>query len=143
MTNFYKVYYMRELIIESTSNSPKVLYDPKTSRFEISGESRPENASVFYKPVLEWVQELETFLTSNNSQSNTPFEFNFRFDYFNSTSAKFILDFCKKLGQLHAQGKQIVIRWHYEEDDEDMLEVGREMSRMAKIPFEYTEIKFK
>jgi hypothetical protein len=132
---------MRELIIEPTSNSPKVLYDPKTSRFEISGESRPENASVFYKPILEWVQELETFLTRNNSQSNTPFEFNFRFDYFNSTSAKFILDFCKKLGQLHAQGKQIVIRWHYEEDDEDMLEVGREMSRMSKFPFEYIEIK--
>jgi SiaC family regulatory phosphoprotein len=131
---------MRELIIESTSNSPKVLYDPKTSRFEISGESRPENASVFYKPVLEWMQELETFLTSNNSQSNTPFEFNFRFDYFNSTSAKFILDFCKKLGQLHAQGKPIIVRWHYEEDDEDMLEAGEDYESIIRIPFKMVEI---
>ena len=109
-----------------------------------SQESQDPRMQVYFiNPILEWVQELETFLTSNNSQSNTPFEFNFRFDYFNSTSAKFILDFCKKLGQLHSQGKPIIIRWHYEEDDEDMLEVGREMSRMSKFPFEYIEIKFK
>ncbi len=30
---------------------------------------------------------------------------------------------------------------HYEEDDEDMLEVGMEMSRMAKLPFEYIKIE--
>jgi len=132
---------MKELNIESTSTSPKVLFDPKTYSFDISGESRPENASVFYKPILEWVKDLEMFFTNAKEQINTQFEFNFNFDYFNSTSAKFILDFCKKLGQLHSQGKPIVVRWHYEEDDEDMLEVGREMSRMSKFPFEYIEIK--
>ena len=70
----------------------------------------------------------------------TPFEFNFNFDYFNSTSAKFILDFCKKLGKLHSDGHNLNVRWHYEEDDEDMLEVGQEMSRMSKIPFAFIEI---
>jgi hypothetical protein len=29
------------------------------------------------------------------------------------------------------------IKWFYEEDDEDMLEVGQEMSRMSKLSFEY------
>jgi len=132
---------MRELIIEPTSNSPEVLFEPNKSRFEISGESRPENASVFYRPILDWIKELEVFLTEEAGQIKSPFAFNFNFDYFNSTSAKFILDFCKQLGKLHSQGNEIIVRWHYEEDDEDMLEVGREMSRMAKIPFEYIEIK--
>jgi hypothetical protein len=132
---------MKELNIESTSTSPKILFDPKTNSFNITGESRPENASVFYKPILDWVKELEMFFANTKEQINTPFEFNFNFDYFNSTSAKFILDFCKKLGHLHSQGKPVVVRWHYEEDDEDMLEVGREMSRMSKFPFEYIEIK--
>lgn len=132
---------MQELHIESTSNSPKVLFDPNKFRFEISGESRPENASVFYKPILDWVKDLEAFLTQNSEQDKPVYEFNFNFEYFNSTSAKFILDFCKKLGQLHALGHQLVVRWHYEDDDEDMLEVGQEMSRMSKFPFEYIEIK--
>ena len=132
---------MKELNIEPTLTSPKVHFDPATNVFDISGESRPENASVFYKPILDWVRELESFASSASGSMDSPIHFNFNFDYFNSTSAKFILDFCKKLGNLHSQSIPIVIRWHYEEDDEDMMEVGREMSRMSKIPFEYIEIK--
>ncbi len=132
---------MKALVIQSTSNTPKVLFEPDTLRFEISGESRPENVSVFYLPILEWMKDLDLNLREKENHSRTPFEFNFNFDYFNSTSAKYILDFCKKIGKLYALGHKIIVRWHFEEDDEDMLEVGKEMSRMAKIPFEYVEIK--
>lgn len=130
---------MRKLIIDSTPNSPKILFEPDTPIFEISGESRPENASVFYKPVIDWVKELEAYFNQNNTQNNTPIIFNFNLEYFNSTSAKFILDFCKKLGHLRTLGHPIHVRWHYEEDDEDMLEVGQEMSRMSKFPFEFVK----
>ena len=37
--------------------------------------------------------------------------------------------------------KCIIGKWHYEEDDDDMHEVGQEMSRISKLPFEYVEIK--
>lgn len=131
---------MKELFIAQTTNSPKVEFDPHKSRFEISGESRPENVSTFFKPILEWIAEFEIALKSSTKDINTPFEFNFNFDYFNSTSAKYILDFCKKIGLLYAQGHPIHVRWYYEEDDEDMLEVGKEMARMAKINFEYVEV---
>ncbi len=40
-------------------------------------------------------------------------------------------------------GNNIVLKWHYEEDDDDMHEVGQEMSRISKLPFEYVEIKLK
>lgn len=131
---------MKALSIEATSHSPKVSFDPEQKHFEISGESRPENANVFYKPILEWIKEIETTLEGNPDAFPDPFLFDFRFDYFNSTSAKFILDFCKKIGQLHAKGLHLTVRWLYEEDDDDMLEVGKEMARMARIPFEYVEI---
>jgi hypothetical protein len=36
----------------------------------------------------------------------------------------------------------VKVRWHYEADDIDILEAGKEMSRMAKIPFEYVEKGF-
>lgn len=132
---------MKALNIEATTHSPKVIFDPEQMQFEISGESRPENASVFYKPILEWIKEIETGLDKNSGNFSDSFSFDFRFDYFNSTSAKFILDFCKKIGQLHNKGLKLNVRWLYEEDDEDMLEVGKEMARMAKIPFDYVEIK--
>ncbi len=68
--------------------------------------------------------------------------FNMDFEYFNSSSARYILDFSKQLSALRARGKNVTVKWHYEEDDMDMLEVGREMSRMAKLPFEF-ELKEK
>lgn len=133
-------YHMNALNIEATSHSPKVHFDPEQYLFEISGESRPENATVFYKPILSWIKEIEDVLDRNSDAFSNDFRFDFRFDYFNSTSAKFILDFCKKLGQLHSKGLKISVRWIYEEDDDDMLAVGKEMSRMAKISFEFVEI---
>jgi hypothetical protein len=132
---------MKELNIESSSNSPRVVFDPDSFRFEISGESRPENVSAFYKPILDWVKELESDLMKKDGSGSSPIEFNFKLDYFNSTSAKFILDICKKLGTIHDQGYKIKVRWHYEEDDEDMQLVGQEMSRMSKMPFDYVAIK--
>lgn len=131
---------METKIIKATSNSPRVVLDLENKIFEISGESRPKDIPKFYKPILQWLDEFEQSLTKQKD-STTLFEFNFSFEYFNSLSAKFILDICKKLSRLHSDGNNIVLKWHYEEDDDDMHEVGQEMSRISKLPFEYVEIK--
>ena len=65
--------------------------------------------------------------------------FNFNFEYFNSSSGKLILDICKILPDLRSQGVNIIINWHFEKDDYDMLEAGKEISRIVKFPFEYIE----
>lgn len=129
---------MEKLIIEPTANSPRIVLDPEMSNFEFSGESRPENVRKFYLPVLEW---LEAYTASQeglqDDQRTSGLQCQFNFEYFNSTSAKYILDIFKSLNALHALGLELKIKWFYEEDDEDMLEVGQEMSRMSKLTFEY------
>jgi hypothetical protein len=129
-------YPMRKLIIEQTSNSPKVILDPDKRIFEISGESRPPDVQVFYNEILRWLDDYSLHL-SKSYDNREPVEFNLDFEYFNSSSAKYILDFCKQLGQVSSKGNDVTVRWHYEDDDKDMLEVGRVMSKMAKVPFEY------
>ncbi len=131
-------YIMRKLIINQTSNSPKVILDPDRKIFEISGESRPPDVPVFYKEILTWADDYAMHL-SRSYESKDPVEFNFDFEYFNSSSAKYILDLCKQLGRVRLNGKNVTVRWHYEDDDIDMLEAGREMSRLAKVPFEYIQ----
>lgn len=131
---------MEKLIIEHTLNSPRVILDPEKNIFEFSGESRPENVRNFYIPILEWLDKFATELSGQDPSNRTmPREFSFNLEYFNSTSAKFILDIYKILSKLHSEGNSILVKWHYEEDDVDMLEVGMEMSRMAKLPFEYVK----
>jgi len=133
---------MEKLIIEPTLNSPRVILDPEKKIFEFSGESRPENVKNFFMPVLEWLEDFSDELSEQDSTNGKfPLEFHFNFEYFNSTSAKFILDIFKTLSKLNSRGKEVEVKWHYEEDDEDMLEVGKEMSRMARLPFDYVKIQ--
>jgi len=131
-------YIMRKLIIEPTVSSPKVILDPDKNRFEISGESRPADVATFYEEIINWMDDYSRHLVRSH-EPRDPVTFNLDFEYFNSSSAKYILDFCKQIGSVKSQGKEVQVRWHYDDDDMDMLEVGREMSRMARIPFDYVQ----
>ena len=129
---------MEKLIIEATVNSPKIVLDPEELKFEFSGEYRPENVRNFYLPVLEWLEKFTSNQSGLKEQERTSaLNCLFNFEYFNSTSAKYILDIFKSLNALNSLGVGLDIKWFYEEDDEDMLEVGEEMSRMSKLKFEY------
>ncbi len=127
---------MKKLIIESTANSPKVHFDPDNNIFEISGESRPPNVPVFYDQVISWIKEFSNY-RSQSPQKRGTVEFNLDLNYFNSSSAKYLLDFCKLVSAVRSENEEVKIRWHYESDDPDMFEVGKEMERMARMPFEF------
>ena len=127
---------MRKLIIDQTSSSPRVVFDPDLNRYEISGESRPPDVAGFYSDIITWFDDYSKQLLKSD-EDKRPFTIDLDFEYFNSSSAKYILDFCKKIAEVKSKGKEIAVKWHYEDDDYDMLETGKEMSKMAKFPFEY------
>jgi len=131
-------YVMRKLIIEPRSNSPKVLLDPEKKIYVISGESRPPDVREFYGPVLAWLGEFGSAILKSPDRKEPVF-FDFDFEYFNSSSGKLILDICKILADLHSKGANITINWHSEKDDYDMLETGKEISRIVKFPFQFIE----
>ena len=43
---------------------------------------------------------------------------------------------------LHDSGKKFVVRWRYEEGDDDILSVGEFIEHELEIPFEYQEVQF-
>ncbi len=129
-------YVGRKLIIQQTNYSPKVVLDPENNAYEISGESRPPDVHEFYDLVLTWLDDFSMYLEASHNIED-PIVFNLNFEYFNSSSAKYILDFCKQLAGINSNWGNLAIRWHYDHDDPDMLEAGREISRIAELPFEY------
>jgi len=131
-------YIMRKLIIEKTSITPKVVLDPEKNVFLIAGESRPHDVREFYGPILSWLEEYSNHLLKQEDIKE-PFIFCLDFAYFNSSSAKMILDLCKYLVALSNKGINLQVKWFHEKGDGDMLEVGKEMSRIVKFPFEYIE----
>lgn len=131
-------YIMRKLIIEQTSSSPRVILDPDKNIFEISGESRPSDVATFYNEILNWFSDYSNYLDRLKLDIN-PVAINLDFEYFNSSSAKYLLDFCKMIAIARSKGQNISVNWHFEKEDTDMLEAGKEMSRIAKFPFHFTQ----
>lgn len=131
-------YIMKKLIIDQKPSSPKVILDPEKKIFLISGESRPPDVREFYGQILDWLENYSSHLISLDEKEESVI-FNFNFEYFNSSSGKLILDICKILGNLRLKGFNVSVNWHFEKEDDDMLEAGKEMSRIVKFPFEFVE----
>lgn len=127
---------MDSLIIEPTEYSPSVNFNTSTLHFVISGESRPENCGKFYTPVVTWLSALEQeFATKQDSLKLT---FVFKFDYFNSTSAKFIMNLLQVIKKIETAGKhKVKIEWYYDEMDEDMMDAGKEFCEAAELEFDF------
>jgi len=42
----------------------------------------------------------------------------------------------RSVEEMIEEDHQVMVRWHYPEEDEDMLEAGEEYSEMVDVPFE-------
>lgn len=124
---------MNNIKMEGTAKTPDLSFDANTGVFDIKGRSIPENSVEFYKPILEWIDEY-------TKQTQPKTIVNIHLEYFNTSSSKCILDLLKKFEIIAKSGNDIVIRWHYEEDDEDMLEAGQDYQSIIKVPFEMVEV---
>ena len=120
---------METIKIQGTEDTPKVILDKENDLMEISGRSLPEDVASFYEPVLSWLDE---YAQSPNGKTI----FNFKLVYFNTASSKLLLDILMKLEEIHEAGNDVLIRWHYPEDDEDMEEAGEEYADIVDVPFE-------
>src|SRR6056297_1842468 len=125
---------MDPIKIEGTPKTPTVNFNAEKGNIEIKGRSIPENSIEFYKPLVDWLEEY-----MNSPKELT--EVNIQLEYFNTSSSKCILDVFKKLEAIYKGGNEVVINWHYEEDDEDMLEAGEDYQSIIKIPFKMMEIE--
>ncbi len=133
---------MRPLIIEETGATPQIIFDLENKNFEIKGCSRPENVRQFYLPIVEWLEEFYHNVDQIKGRfAEAPAVFKFKLSYFNSASAKFILDILLIINRAYKNGLPCTIDWYYEEGDEDMLDVGKELAEMVDFPVKYIEIK--
>ena len=132
---------MNPLVIKETETSPRIMFDPTNQIFEISGESRPDDARAFFVPVIQWLEEYGMYLywKKNELKTDDPLILEFKLEYFNSTSAKYILDVFYVMEKLHQQKHKVMIKWHYEAGDLDIKEAGEEFFSTVDVPHAFVE----
>ena len=118
---------MEPLEIDAGIKEPKVFFDAATGVLEITGRSIPENSFDVYKPLIEWVKGY----AANPAEVT---KFNFKLNYFNSSSAEYLLDIMRCLEKIYLQGKQVSIFWYFDAEDEDMQQIGEDFKSMLRLP---------
>lgn len=111
---------MQKLEIKATDRSPEVSLDFDNHHLIIKGESYPEDVTTFYRPVFE---ALDTYLESLGGGSC---RVDFELIYFNSSSAKAIMNLLEKLDEAAENGSSISIHWFFDAEDDTMQELGEE-----------------
>ncbi len=118
---------MDNLLIEATKYTPEISFNAETNILEIKGETYPENTAEFYSPVFDW---LEAYLNQLQDHAVTV---NMEIIYFNSSSSKVLMDLFDRFEDSVRDGKDIIINWIYDKEDESAFEYGEEFQEDLEV----------
>lgn len=110
------------LLIEATTRSPEIHLDAANGTLSMSGESYPEDASAFFGPVFNRIGDYFS------DGVGRPLTAEMRFIYFNSSSAKAIMNLFQMLEDAAEKGASVIINWYFDPDDDMMEEMGEDFS---------------
>jgi len=119
---------------QKTSHHPEVILDAESGVFEINGRSLPEQVLKLYDPILEWIEEYTLV-----PHEQTILKINL--DYVNSSSTKYLLEILKKLNVYFNEGNKVLVKWYFDEYDEDCEESGEEYAELLDLEFELIQKK--
>ena len=106
---------------------PTLSFNADTGVLEIEGKSIPERTAEFYDPILEWIDE---YMQAPQEKTTL----NIKLEYCNSSSTRYLMDILERFERIFKEGKAVEVNWYYEEDDEDMLDLGQSYSIPLTIP---------
>lgn len=128
---------MKDLIISKTFSTPEVKISPASGIINIEGRSISETSDTFYSRLIEHLE----FYFQNPARLT---ELNIKLEYVNSRSSKYLLELLWIVNKYHSNGKNCMIKWYYEKDDESILELGEIYKSFLDTPFQiidYQNIK--
>jgi hypothetical protein len=122
---------MEALHINATTDTPKIYLDSSSGTFEIADRCFPEDAIGFFSSTIEWIK-------SYVKEPNLSTHFNFKLEYFNTSSSKQIFKILLLLEEL-SKKNEVIISWHYSKEDSDMRSSGERYSKLLQFHFNMVE----
>ena len=110
---------MTDLQISATDRTPEIHLSPANGIFSMKGESFPEDVSAFYGQLIVAIDQLAGNL-------DKPLEADIAMVYINSSSIKAMFRIFEGFEAVRKAGQSVTIRWHYQDDDDIMEELGED-----------------
>lgn len=124
---------MERLEIPATRTTPEIGFDLTSGQCRIVGNSIPENAGEFYKPIISWI-------TEQVPTARVPVRFDFDLPYFNSSSVKALYHVLLAIKELPSDQVATTVHWWVEPDDEFMLESAETFEEMVGMKLQIEQI---
>lgn len=113
------------ITLPATAYTPAINFDFTAGHFWIKGESYPENASAFYRPLLT---ETENWLKKNENIA-MPRVLHVSLTYFNSSSTKMLFTLLELFNAAAKMGAPVELHWYYDAEDDISLEFGQDLQQ--------------
>jgi hypothetical protein len=101
----------QNFFLAATSRTPEVSINPDTHSAVMSGECYPEDSEKFFT-------ELNGAVAEYFSQGASSLNLEIKLIYFNSSSARALMELMDSLEQRSTDGAKIEVRWFHDEDDD-------------------------
>jgi hypothetical protein len=120
-----------EIKIEGSKTIPTISF--QCGKLNISGRSVPSDSKKLFEPLLQ------VFYTySLNPEEIT--EFNIQLEYLNSDTNRALMNLLFMAEKLYNEGKKVVVRWYYRNNDQLMFEQGNIFKSLVEVPFSFVTI---
>lgn len=116
---------MKPLIINAENETPEINFDGDKGVFSLTGKSYPENVDIFYKPLLEYIEEYQL-----NPKEKTIIEFNWL--YYNTATSKIIVKIVMLMKKLSGEFE---VKWICQKERELLIEKGLELKEILDVNF--------
>jgi hypothetical protein len=114
--------------IKRTFNTPEIYFSAEEGLLRIEGRSIPEDPGELFETLIEKVTEY-----FEKPKELTTVEI--KLEYVNSGSSKYLLELFRVFKRNYDKGKNCIVNWHYEEDDESIFELGQHYQNTVQVPF--------
>lgn len=130
------LYQLPKTIMSEEKQAPGLKTMPEVSfdkgRLRIQGWSLLDDASEFYDPIIQQLQDY-----SKTPDGNISMEF--ELEMVNCSTNKSIMSMLHIGEDLHRTGRDVRVTWKYNAEDEVMFDHGQLFKSISKVPFDLEE----
>ena len=114
---------------QKTTSTPYVLVDEEKNYMRLEGRSFHENVVDFFMEINDW---LDSYLGSDFGT----FTFDCEMNYFNSSTAKLLLNLIMKMDKHASSQKKVIVNWISTESNDIVIECGEDFQEeVSRLEF--------
>ena len=114
-------------------DNPDILFSTEENFLQLSGKSISSDPELVFRPLMDTI--------NLHFASNTTLVCEIKLEYFNSRSAKALIQLIQLLTTYHNKGFSIKVSWYYENDDDDCREFGEDLQSIVDMPVDLIRIE--